>query len=92
MLQICGRMHGRKDGDLTKDDLVTLCVDRCPVLGLPLTYENDQSPLQASPDRIKSDVGYTKSNTRIVSLLVNYARKDYDICDSEVRLQLYTQF
>lgn len=86
--KIKGRMKDRKDGDLTIDDMPALCVDRCPVLGLPLTYTSDCAALQASPDRINSKVGYTRTNTRVVSLIVNYARKDFDneiLSDGEVK-------
>jgi hypothetical protein len=79
------RQHGRKDGDLTKEHLETMCVDACPVLGVPLTYANDCSPAQASPDRIDSSVGYTVDNTRIVCLLVNYARHKFDVDDDEIK-------
>lgn len=81
-----GRLcHERKGGDLTREDLVALCqTTTCPVLGLPLTYDGNLSPLQASPDRMSSAAGYTVANTRITSLLVNYARKDFDIADEEV--------
>lgn len=86
-----GRLcHERRGGDLTRKDLVNLCqTTTCPVLGLPLTYDGNLSPLQASPDRIRSAVGYTVANTRITSLLVNYARKDFDIADEEVRRILH---
>lgn len=51
----------------------------CPVLGIPINYSigkitrRDNSP---SLDRLRNDVGYTKSNTRIISWRANRLKSD----------------
>lgn len=83
-----------REGTITKDELEPICaIDSCPILGLPLTYAAGWSPLQASPDKLdckRDDGTYTKENTRVVSLLVNFGRKDFDITDDELKAILFT--
>lgn len=82
--------NGRKDGDLTKDDLASMCAELavCPIAGIPLSFTSGWSPNQASPDRVDNDRGYFKDNVRIVSLLANYARQRTTISDEELRFVL----
>lgn len=87
--KLAGRMHGRKDGDLVKDDLEGLCtIDICPISGIPLVYESGWCANQASPDRIDNSIGYSKRNVQIVSLLVNYARQQMSVTNDELRFVL----
>lgn len=48
----------------------------CEVTGLPFSYEA-KSPWAPSLDRIDSNLGYTKENTRIVIWLYNTAKNIY---------------
>lgn len=56
--------------DLKPEDII--CPEFCPVLGIPLFLtdgrKTDNSP---SLDRIRSDLGYTKSNVRVISFRAN---------------------
>ena len=47
----------------------------CEVTGLPFEYgaESQGSPYRYSVDRINSDIGYSRENTRVVCLAVNIA-------------------
>ena len=51
-----------KKGDLVPEDLNTVCVDRCPILGIPLNYSNEEGTAfnQASADRMDSSKPYKK--------------------------------
>lgn len=71
--------------DLTKaefDALVKKSDGRCMVSGLPFTTPSrrkagSRRPFAPSLDRIDSAVGYTKSNCRIVSIIVNCALNEW---------------
>ena len=56
--------------------------EKCSVTGLTLSFEKSKeyriNPLSPSLDRINSDKGYTKENTRIVCWIYNLSKADYD--------------
>jgi hypothetical protein len=63
----------KRDFDLTLDDIVIPEV--CPVLGIPM-----DSP---SLDRKENHLGYTKGNTRVISLRANKLKNDSTIEELE---------
>ena len=83
-----GNSKRDKDGDLVLEDLDALCVDQCPILGIPLIYDNEEGTAfnQASADRIDSSRPYEKGNVRVVSLMANYMRRNFEgLSDYELR-------
>ena len=67
-------IQSNKEFDLTLEDIRSLVVPTCPVLGFPLRWEyghgqsKDQSP---SLDRFDNSRGYTKDNVLIISTKAN---------------------
>lgn len=65
--------------DLTVQSLVEIAPERCPILGLRLSYgggiKGDNSP---SLDRIDNSLGYLQTNVRIISNLANTMKSHAD--------------
>jgi hypothetical protein len=55
--------------DLTEADMVIPEV--CPVLGIPLSWGNGLQDSTPSVDRVKPELGYVKSNCKIISMKAN---------------------
>lgn len=58
---------------ITRQDILDVCVDRCPALGIELVYGNkggicDNS---ATLDRIIPDLGYIRGNIQVLSMKAN---------------------
>lgn len=79
--QIC------QENTITLEDLKLLWESqkgRCPYTGWPLNIAKtsgekiDKTPDRASLDRIDSSKGYTKENVQFVSLIVQYAKNDWN--------------
>ncbi len=64
--------------NLTHEYVRSLCVERCPALGVTLTYSNPERQVATSPnlDRIKPALGYVVGNVRVISKRANTIRND----------------
>ena len=80
-------ISGRKEkkGDINKDNIKEIITEICDISGLPIIYEKNAGWFnQASPDRIDSNGNYDIKNTRVVCLMLNLGRNNYDITDEEL--------
>ena len=50
---------------------------RCPLTGKQLSLKHNNSPYQASLDRIDSNKGYVKGNIRYIALIANYCKNSF---------------
>ena len=67
---------------ITKDDLIPrLEVGICQVTGMPLDFYGVAAPFSPSVDRIDSQRGYEPDNIRIVVLMFNLARRNWQDAD-----------
>lgn len=77
-LLVDAKYRAKRDGiafSVTVDDLVI--PENCPALGVPLRWDAG-APRETKPsiDRVDNSKGYTKSNTRIISLRANRIKQD----------------
>jgi hypothetical protein len=75
-----GRKKGFADPEFTKEEIKGIIAGSCSVTGIP--YEFDQaifskSPWTPTPDRIDSNLGYTKANTQWVCYMYNCMKSEY---------------
>jgi len=65
--------------DITLQDILPLYVERCPILGINLEWENKEKLVWGSPslDRVDNTKGYEKGNVQIISHRANSLKKDY---------------
>ena len=75
------------------EHLLSLCVDTCPALGVPLIYEDRGLtcgvPDSPSVDRVVPALGYTKGNVRVVSTLANRMKAEGTVEQLERLLAYY---
>ena len=58
--------------DLTTEYIFSIVSDRCPLLGIELSYTNKTSlPNSAALDRIDGALGYVHGNVWVISMLAN---------------------
>ena len=65
--------------DITLQDILPLYVERCPILGIDLKWDNKDKLVWGSPslDRVDNSRGYEKNNVQIISHRANTLKKDY---------------
>ena len=73
-LWTCARVRAKKykrDFTISVEDIVI--PEKCPLLGIPITRNSMDRHDQAAPtlDRVDNKKGYTKENTRVISLKAN---------------------
>jgi hypothetical protein len=68
-----------REFNLRMEDIAKLYVERCPILGIDLVWDNKESVAHGSPslDRIDNDRGYIKGNVQIISHRANSLKRDY---------------
>jgi hypothetical protein len=84
---ILRHINGRKNkkGDLNKNNINEIIKDTCYISGLPIVYKKSTNMFnQASPDRIDNKIGYSLGNVRIICLMLNLAKKNFNITDEEL--------
>lgn len=63
--------------DIDAPYVLSLCGDKCPVLGVILKYGGGaKTKSSASLDRIDASGGYTRGNVQIISLLANLMKNE----------------
>ena len=90
------RARSKKSGcecSITVEDIMDVVVDRCPLLDIPLNYNNTK-PTAESPtlDRKIPSLGYTKHNIAIISQRANRIKNDASIEDIEKLLKNLVQY
>lgn len=69
------KARAKKNGiffDLTETQVFGIVADRCPLLGIELSYTNLTSQANsAALDRIDNDLGYVHGNVWVISMLAN---------------------
>lgn len=75
------RSRARKAGvpyDLSTEYVLSITVDRCPVMGCELAYGNSGTVRWNSPnlDRIIPELGYVKGNVQVISHKANTIKSD----------------
>jgi len=64
--------------DITSEDVKL--VRKCPLLNIPLEYGNDSmTDYSASLDRIIPEIGYTKNNVQIISVMANKMKSNASV-------------
>jgi hypothetical protein len=80
-------INGRKNkkGDIDKNNINQIIKDTCHISGIPIIYNKSSNMFnQASPDRIDNTIGYNIGNVRIICLMLNLAKKNFNISDEEL--------
>ena len=85
--------------DITLDDVVALCLDNCPVLGIPLDYSHWRSRKGQGRkgnvpciDRQIPSLGYKKSNVWVISCAANASKGSHEFAGpDEVRAYVLTE-
>ena len=67
---------------LKREDIII--PDLCPILNIPLYFDNDRGANTPSIDRIRSDIGYIKGNIIVCSWRINHIKGDATISDMEM--------
>ena len=74
-----------KKGDINNLNINEIIKDTCYISGVPIIYKKSTNMFnQASPDRINNEIGYNINNVRIICLMLNLAKKDFNITDEEL--------
>lgn len=60
--------------DLKLDDIIV--PPSCPVLGFPISFGHHNRDMRPSLDRWDNAIGYTRANTRVISLRANRIKND----------------
>lgn len=80
--QISDRIKNKCGGDINKDNIDKIITPVCAISGVPILYGKGTNLFnQASPDRIDNKKGYNINNVRIICLMLNFAKNDYEITD-----------
>lgn len=76
----CGR-----DFSIDLEDIVISYVEICPILEIPILWNNEKITAHGSPslDRVDNTKGYVKRNIQIISHRANSLKKDYLLCEWE---------
>jgi hypothetical protein len=85
--------HKEKEGDITKENVEKIITKNCLIFNVPLIYKRIggegikciEKMFQASPDRIDSKCKYDLHNTQIICAFANFAKRDYNITNNEIR-------
>lgn len=75
----CRAKERGREFNLKLEDLAKLYVEKCPILGIDICWDNKESIAHGSPslDRIDNNRGYVRGNVQIISHRANSLKKDY---------------
>jgi len=78
------KSYGR-EFNISLDDVIERYVEICPILGIPIEWNNTGTFCHGSPslDRVDNTKGYIKGNIQIISHRANALKKDYLLCEWE---------